>query len=189
MDKYTIISKLQVGDTLLVHSGGFLPRNIQRQMKKYSKKTYGKIPDKIFNHMAIVVRKDGVLCLAEAVKEGFVIRPLVSRLNVTKVLNGDHVFYRSIKELTDREKEIVSEESMTMEHTPYEIFNFIWWLIYIKTNFHVFVGKKGLKRVFCYESAWHLIKTVRPNSLHKQDQFGTSVDMQFSDDFKPIKFE
>ena len=184
-----VISLIQEGDTVLHHNRGFLPRNIRTQMNKYSKKTYGKVPDILFNHMDTAVRKDGTIQFGGAIREGYIIRPAEEVIRPDKLLDGTQIVMRPVTPFTDEEKERISAEALRIEvdNTPYEIWNFVWWLVYINTNFKIFIGKKGIDKVFCYEAAWHLLQSSGRQFIYKQEQFGTSVDMQYSDYFKQVE--
>lgn len=177
--------EVQVGDTLLYRTKGFLPRMIRFFMKIYLRKKYGKKNPEypICNHMSTVINYNNELYLGEAVSKGYVIHPL----NIYDRINKDIFIYRPKEKFNESEKSNISKYAINLafKQTEYEFLNFIWWMIYITTNFKIFVGGKKDKYVFCFESAFRCLNASSRKFYEKPYLVG-SVDIQEDDRFEKI---
>jgi len=177
--------KLKTGDTLLYKSSGFLGKSIRYFMKRYAKKKYNKkkIDYPITNHMGTIIEFENKLYVSEAVSEGYVIKPI----HIYHRLGKSVFVYRAKKEFTEEEKIKIRDYAfnLSFNQTGYEFLNFIWWIIYITTNFKLFIGGKKDKHVFCFEAAARCLNASGRNFFEKP-YFLTSVDIQEDDRFERI---
>jgi hypothetical protein len=179
--------ELQIGDIIAIHNNsGFLPKGIQFFMKRWAKIHYGKKLDKYYNHtMTVVWKRENNVVVAEAVAKGYVITDLNIH-NKTK----DVLVFRLKEQLTEREKEMVSDKANEMAYgnIEYEILNFAWWMPYILSNGKIDMSPKNKeKRVFCFEASAILLNAAR-HLFDKPDKV-TTVDLQFDDRFEQLIIE
>lgn len=169
-----IIEKLEFGDILLVHSGSsFLAHGITEFMKMYLKRK-GIDPKSlpfIPHHAATIVDVWGKKYVAEAIKEGYVVRPLLKAYT-------EEEWYSRVKILTPitpytrEQQKLISEKAIiySLDGTPYDVWNFVYQMIMIGTTTKLFgkglwFGPKGEKaeaKFYCSEVAANLAHDIDP---------------------------
>lgn len=131
----------------------FLAKGIRWFMNIWGRKT-GKGENPFGNHAEILVWDQGRLMSMGAVKEGVKVRSIKESLAHVE----DYQLFIPEEPLTEAEKERlwVYVQSRKLQHTPYQKFNFVSWILKIitykdDTKKGLWLGKDTNKRSYCYE--------------------------------------
>ena len=184
------ISQLQNGDIIAVQSTGFLPEGIQYFMRMYGRKFYGAKIEKPLNHTMTVVNTRNVIRVAEAIKEGYVVRPAHEALHWTKY-KSNPVVIRPKKPFTSVELYRLRKQYLNFayKNIEYEIFNFVWWMAYIVSKGRWdWSPKNSEKKLFCFKTSALLWDYARPGFWENPSKT-TTVDMVFSMDVDLFELE
>lgn len=158
---------MKAGDVGLVKSKGFLPSAIRFFMNLYRRKL-GLEPRPIYNHAFTVVEIWGELYAAEALADGYNIRPITRYKDV----EGDLIKGVKIKvpkrdyNKTERDKISKIAAQATFKPTRYDYFALLHQLWYAVTlSWKGEKGKKAMKRLYCSEAHAQLANSVRPKTF------------------------
>lgn len=176
------ISQLQNGDIIAVQSKGFLPEGIQFFMKVYARKFYGIKLDKPLNHTMTVVNTRDIIRVAEAIKRGYVVRPVHEALHWDRY-KSNPIVIRPKEPFTSVELYRLRKQYLNFAYRniEYEITNFLWWMAYIVSRGQWDWSPKNTeKKLFCFLTSTLLWNYARPGFWANPSKT-TTVDMVLSD--------
>lgn len=159
--------RLKAGDVGLVKNKGFLPKAIRFFMNIYRKKL-GLEPRPLYNHVFTVVEVWGSLFAAEAMADGYNIRPINVYLNLDGTLKKGVKVKVPKRDYNKTEREYISKSAALFAFNPtrYDYFALLHQLKYSLTL--AWKGKKGIKaqkRLYCSEAHATLANQVRPKTF------------------------
>jgi len=161
---------MKVGDIILVHSGkSLLSKGIKVFMDEELEKHNAILPYPTPTHAGTIVEYKNELRVAEAVKEGYVVTPLLKAYSKQE-WKSRIVLMSSVYPYTAEEQKKVSEYAieMSLHGTPYDVPNFIFQMILVKTG--LWIGPKGDKakmKVYCSESTAMCENLIHPSVFPK----------------------
>lgn len=189
MTRNELEKKMLPGDLVFVKSKGFLPWAIRFFMRIYAKLKYGYNPTVIYNHMGIIGSHGNEIRVGESTAKGFPFRMLTDAYKLEDWGNRVVVyrFCDDSSELSYDKMAVINNKIKTLsfDQTPYEFWNFIWWIVFIMSGFKIYIGAKGRKarkKMYCFESA---IRCFQASGIKLFDnpQKITSVDVLESGHF------
>lgn len=180
---------MKAGDIILVHSGkSILAKGITYYMRRYLEKmnidTEGMpyVP----HHAGTIVDVWGELHVAEAVGRGYVVQPLLKAYSEKEW--DERVEVRTPRiAYTKQQQEQISKLAVrySLSGVPYDVFNFVFQIIYIKTG--KWIGPKGKKaenKFYCSEVTATLAETIQPGTF-KNPAATNPVDIYLNKAFMP----
>lgn len=176
---------IQVGDIILVRNAAWLSRMIRKFMNGYRKRQ-GLPKRELWSHAAMVIDVWGHKYVAEAQKEGIIVRDLKDAYGNSV----DRIKVRSPKKAyTKKEKELVTKSALAdvMDPTRYDYFGLLHQIFYVTTG--KWIGPKGDKadrRLYCTEAVANWANKVRPNTFPKEYSINP-LDVDLNKYYKDIE--
>ena len=143
---------IKPGTIILVRKSGLLPAGIRFFMRIYGRRKVK------YNHSELVTYPNFVI---GAVGKGVRHRPIKYAVRCGKW--KEWLILEPIKPLTKEERGIMYKMISYYLDTPYQIMNFIQWILYIRYGF--WVGKSSDKKMYCYELTARIWEFIRPGTF------------------------
>ena len=163
---------MKPGTIILVRKTGLLPAGIRFFMRIYGRRKVR------YNHAELVIGSYDYV--VGAIKGGVKIREFEQAQKDGKW--KEMAFYEPIKPLSDEEIGIMITTAIKYNKTPYQIMNFVQWIIYIRYGF--WLGKKSDNKVYCYESVARLWNAIRPGTFKNDPEITSIWDFIDNENFK-----
>lgn len=183
---------MKPGDIGLTINKGFVPKAIRFFMNMY-RKSLGLKERTVYNHVFTVIDVWGKTYVAEAMSNGFNIRPAAV---YDKLASKGKVKIKVPKKpYTDEEKRKISQEAtkLTFSPTRYDYLNFWYQLKMIvrmsftkgEAKWSGPIGRKAARRLYCSESAAYLANKVRPDTF-KESASTNPLDIDINKNYKDL---
>ncbi len=135
-----------------------------------------------FNHMLTIIDPD-TLTVGEAIAEGYDIHNIYKKYSEEDI--NQMIVIRPYAPFTNAEQQqiITLAEEWDAKGIKYEFTNFLWWMPYIYSKGHIYLGPKGDKvddKLFCFEAALMLWDEAREMFEHPGRE--TTISTQLRDD-------
>ena len=186
------LSEVKIGDIIGIRTYNWLGKRIQWFLKVQSRLFFRKKLDVTYNHsMVVVLKKDSIITVGEAVSRGFVIQPIHYHYSMEDLVSNA-VVYRPKPEFSISDKIKIQNKAASFANSniEYEFPNFLWWAVYIFSVGLIDIGpskEKSENKLFCHEVGGILWNEVR--SFFKNSSRVTTVDFELNCQIETYKIK